>query len=105
MCVPISEGDALISSKHTYSPRFLRGSMAFDWDVPAPFFFLLPNMTQESCAYYPALCRSLPVCLPCVLSEAGGGSASVRGSAPAGGQCERLHGHCAPHSFILEEEN
>ena len=37
---------------HKHSPRLLRGSMAFNSDVPAPFsppaaaFFLLPNMTR-----------------------------------------------------------
>lgn len=65
-------------AKHKHSPRFLRGSMAFDWDVPAPFFtwaafFLLPNMMQRISA---PILASPPVAFPVagsrLVSAAGG---------------------------------
>lgn len=48
--ITVLRAGSLKTLEHRHLPRFLRGSMALAWDVPAPFFtcavafFLLPNM-------------------------------------------------------------
>lgn len=93
-----------------HSPRFLRGSIAFKLDVPAPFFttganfFLLPNIVKL---------RSISLCLPLFLhllrplSFLWQEVRSLLYRGPAGGECASLHSapQAAPHAFILEEDN
>lgn len=108
--------NVLSKERQKHSPRFLRGSMAFDSDVPAPFFpagtafFLAPSMSEiqgllSHCDSHRFLC------FPWNGASLGRGYTAqdlAGGSRADPGHLESLGGlgatRAAPHAFITEKE-
>lgn len=108
--------------RQKHSPRFLRGSMAFDSDVPAPFFpawptfFLAPSMSGiqgllSRCDSHRFLCFPWNGVARRGAASLGRGYTAqglAGGSHADPGHLERLGGlgapRAAPHAFITEKE-